>query len=361
MAKSKTNAIERVLSGEVIATVNVGVSPAAMAVTSDSTSLYVTNSNNYSIGGSDTVTLIDLNSMMPAKTISHESFNQPYTVTLSRNEKKAYVTNSNSTTISIIDTKSNEVIGVIDGFNGPSGMVISPNGKKAYVNNYGAISTMPSGEGNTVTVVDLENETIIEHIRLSEYGEFPAAPAAIAITPKGDFVYTGNYVTGNPNSGTVSKISTHTNKVVDSITGFFGPFSITIDAEGKHAYLTNFGSNNFAPYGETVGVLNLKNHKITEINTGGIQPAGFAITTDGKYGFVSNYNTLYRSGAPNFTGLTAGQGTVNIIDLKTNALVAMTINVGQAPGSILMTPDGEHAIVSNYIGNTVSIIRVYQD
>jgi YVTN family beta-propeller protein len=359
MSKNGFNPNEKIVSGKVIATVNVGVSPAAMAITSDSAFLYVANSNNYSIAGSDTVTLIDLKNCMPLKTITHESFNQPYTITLSKDGKKAYVTNSNSTTISIIETKSNKVVGVIDGFNGPSGMVITHDGKKAYVNNYGAIDTMPSGQGNTVTVVDLESEKIIERIRLNEYGEVPAAPSAIAITPIGDFIYTANYVTGNANTSTVTKISTKTNTVVDRISGFFGPFSIAIDAEGKNAYLTNFGSNNYAPYGITVSILNLDNHKVTDINTGGIQPAGFAITPDRKYGFVSNYNTLYSTGAPQFTGLTAGQGTVNIIDLSTNLLVPMTINVGQSPGSIVMSPDTKYAIVSNYVSNTVSIISVY--
>jgi len=361
MSKNATNSIENILSGKVIATTNEGITPAAMAITSDSENLYVTNSNNYTIAGSDTVTLIDLKTLMPLKIIEHESFNQPYTITLSKDENKAYVTNSNSTTISIIKIKTNEVIGVIDGFNGPSGMVITPDGKKAYVNNYGAIDIMPSGEGNTVSVVDLENEKIIDRIRLNEYGEVPAAPAAIAITPKGDFIYTANYVTGKPNSGTVTKISTTTNTVVDRDSGFSGPFSITIDAKGNYAYLTNFGSNNFAPYGKTVSVINLKDNKvIKEINTGGIQPAGFTITPDGKYGFVSNYNTLYSTGAPKFTGLTAGQGTVNIIDLSTKSLVPITINVGQSPGSIIMSPNGQYAIVSNYTSNTVSIISVYE-
>lgn len=359
MSKNAITTTTNMLSGNVVATINTGVSPAAMAITSNSKYLYVTNSNNYSISGADTVTFIDMTTCMPLKTITHESFNQPYTATLSNDEKKVYVTNSNSTTVSIIDTTTNEVISVIDGFNGPSGMVLTPDGKTAYVNNYGAIDTMPSGEGNTVTVVDLVNEKITERIRLNAYGENPAAPSAIAITPKGDFVYTANYVTGSANTSTVSKISVATNTVVDRISGFFGPFSITIDAEGKNAYLTNFGSNNFAPYGETVSVLNLSTHSITVINTGGIQPAGFAITADGKYGLVSNYNTLYSTGAPNFTGLTAGQGTVNIIDLSTNTLVPMTINVGQSPGSILMSPDGMFAVVSNYTGNTVSVVKVY--
>ncbi|CAL2075727.1 conserved hypothetical protein [Tenacibaculum sp. 190524A05c] len=361
MDTNKTIQIEPKLDGSVIATANVGVSPAAMAMKSSSKHLYVANSNNYSIGGSDSVTIIDGNTFMPLKTISDSSFNQPFGLTLSQDESKLYVANSNSTTISVIDTQTNEVTNVIDGFNGPSAMVIHPYTKVGYVINYGAISTRPSGEGNTVTVVDLEHEVIVERIQLHPYGVFPAAPAAIAITPDGGNVYVANYVTGNPGTGTVIQISTITNTIVNEVKGFFGPFSIEIDTEGKNAYITNFGSNNFAPYGTTVSVLNLEDNSVTEISTGGIQPSGFALSKDGRFGLVSNYNTLYRSGAPNFTGLTAGQGTVNVIDLKSNKLHPITINVGQAPGSISISPDGNYAFVSNYIGNTVSVIKMYQD
>lgn len=371
MSETKINALKNqqktILNSKLIATVNVGVNPTAMAITSDSAKLYVANGNNYGIAGSDTVTLIDLKTLMPISTISSGTFNQPYTITLSKDETKAYVTNSNASTISIINTATNKVTGTIDGFNGPSGMVITPDGTKAYVNNYGASTAIPSGSGNTVSVVDLISEKIIEEITLNEYGP-AAAPSAIAINPKGDFVYTANYVNGEPWQGTLSKISTLTNTVVDVIGGspffgkvplLFGIFSIKIDASGKFAYVTNFGSNNFAPYGTTVCVIDLETKTQFGLIELGIQPAGFAITPDGYYGFVSNYNTLYSSGAPNYSGLTAGQGTVNIIDLSTNLLVPITINVGQSPGSIVMSPDGKYAIVSNYTANTVSIISLY--
>lgn len=364
---SKPNSdTQGILNSKLIATVNVGVNPTAMAITSDSAKLYVANGNNYGIAGSDNVTLVDLKTLMPIKTITNESFNEPYTVTLSKGETKAYVTNSGGTSISIIDVETDEVTGTIEGFNGPSGMVITPDGKTAYVNNYGATTAIPSGSGNTVSVVDLIAERIIAEITLSTSG-VPAAPAAIAISPKGDFVYTANYVNGNPGQGTMSKISTASNTVVATIGGdpskgpfFFGVFAMAIDATGTFAYFTNFGSNNFAPYGTTVTVVNLEADPCIQTGTVnvGIQPSGFAITPDGRYGFVSNYNTLYSTGAPTFSGLTAGQGTVNIIDLSTNSLVPLTINVGMSPGSIAISPDGKYAVVSNYTGNTVSIISI---
>lgn len=359
-----------ILNSKVVATVNVGVTPTGMVI-APGNKLYVANGNNYGIPGSDSVTVIDLNffippfpplpppPFMPIETISDSTFNQLYTLTLSEDGTKLYATNSDASTISIIDTGTNSVIGIIGGFNGPSGMVIK--GTKAYVNNYGASTAVPSGFGNTVSVVDLVTTTIIKEISLSisSIQLLPTAPAAITISPDGNYVYTANYVTGEPGTGTVSKIDTGTDTLVGTynVPDLFGAFSITIHSDGTKAYCTNFGSNNFAPYGTTVCVLDLATYETTLIEVG-IQPAGFAITTDGRYGFVSNYNTLYSSGAPAFTGLTPGQGTVNIIDLDLNSVLPVTINVGSSPRAIVMSADGMYAAVSSYTANMVSIIQI---
>src|SRR6266849_246745 len=113
----------------VIATINTGVTPAGIAITHNHHKAYVANNNNYGIADQDSVTVLDLETNLPITTISDVSFNQPYTITLNHKNTRAYVTNSNSTTISVINTSNNQVIDVIDGFDGPSGMVITPNGK----------------------------------------------------------------------------------------------------------------------------------------------------------------------------------------------------------------------------------------
>ena len=127
----------------------VGVTPCGIAITSDSSTAYVANNNNYEISGSDSVTVLDLVNGVPMTTITDASFNQPYTITI--NGMFAYITNSNSTTVTIIDTDTNTVIGTITGFNGPSGMAIK--NTTGYVNNYGA--GIGSGSGTTVSIVDL--------------------------------------------------------------------------------------------------------------------------------------------------------------------------------------------------------------
>jgi len=338
----------------VVATINVGVTPAGLAITPDGGFAYVGNNNNYGIAGADSVTVLDLSNNTAIKTITHPSFNQPYTVTINAAGTKAYVTNSNSTTVTIIDIATNTVSGVITGFDGPSGFAITPNGAFAYVNNYGGPGGVGSGNGITVRRVDLNTNSIIgAPITVG------LAPASLEITPDGAFVYVINYVDGNTGTGTISVIRTSDNTVVATIPGFSGPFAIKITPDGNYAYVTNFGSNNFAPYGTTVTVVNLQNNTVfATVNLLSIQPSGIAITPDGRFAYATNYNTLYANGAPSFTNLTPGQGTVNIIDIATNKVVPPTIAVDQSPTAVAISPNGEFAYVSNYISNTVNVIAL---
>ncbi len=335
----------------VVAVMNTGVTPAGIAVTPSGHKAYVANNNNYGIAGEDSVTVLDLKNNTVKTTIFDASFNQPYTVTINPSGHRAYVTNSNSTTITIISTKTNQVIGVINGFDGPSGMAITPDGKFGYVNNYGAPGGVGSGNGTTVRVVDLTTNMIIgSPITVG------LAPAAIAISPNGKFVYTVNYVDGNPGTGTMSVIKTSTNTVTATVNGFSGPFGIAITPNGKYAYVTNFGSNNFAPFGTTVSIVNLCGLNIDKTIEVGIQPAGIAIAPDGHHAYVTNYNTLYAGSS--FTDLTAGQGTVNIIDVHHKKLISPTIAVDQSPANIAISPNSRYAYVTNYTSNVVDVIQL---
>lgn len=339
--------------GQVIASINVGINPAGIAITPNGRFAYVANDNQDQISGDDSVSVIDLCTNKVIKTIFDPSFNQPYTVTINAAGTKAYITNSNSTTIAIIDIATNTVIGLINGFDGPSGMAIMPDGKTAYVNNYGGPEGVGSGNGMTVNVVDLETNSIIGAPIV-----VGLAPAALAITPDGEFLYVADYVDGNPGTGLVTVLRTSDNTIVATIPGFSGPFIIAITPNGCFAYVTNFGSNNFSPVGNTVSVISTKTNTIIATITLGTQPSGVAITPDGNYVYVSNYNTLYLG--PNYTHLTPGEGTVNIIDTCTNKVICPTIVVGASPANIAISPNGAFAYVSNYSSNNVSVINILE-
>lgn len=337
----------------VVATINVGINPAGLAITPDNRFAYVANNNNYTMPQGNTVSVLDLTNNLLDTTITSTVFNEPYTVTINKAGTKAYVTNSNSTTVSIIDIATNTAppLATIGGFDGPSGMVITPDGRTAYVNNYGGPEGVGSGNATTVRVVDLITNTIVgAPITVG------LAPASLAISPDGKFVYVINYVDGNPGTGTMSVIRTSDNTVINTIPGFSGPFAIAITPDGKFAYVTNFGSNNFFPYGTTVSVVDLQSYTIVKTINLDIQPSGIAITPDGRYAYASNYDTLYTS--TTFSSLVAGQGTINIIDRATNTVIPPIIAVGQSPDAIAISSDGRFAYVSNYTSNSVSVIAL---
>jgi YVTN family beta-propeller protein len=331
-----------------VATISVDTNPVYIAITPDNNFAYVANFYENTTTG--TVSVINLKTNTVIKTISDPSFNQPYTVTLNAQGSKAYITNSNGSTITIIDTKTNTVTGLITGFDGPSGMVITPDGHTAYVNNYGGPSGVGSGNATTVRIVDLDTNTIVG----------PAitvglAPASLAITPDGAFVYVINYVTGDPNTGTISVIDTKTSTVVQTIAGLFGPYTIAISSDGNYAYISNFGSNNFTPFGNTVSVLDLKTNKIIKNITLGIQPSGIALTRTNAMIYVTNYNSIYQS--TSFSS-TPGVGIVNIINAANNQVLCLEMVVGAAPSCIAISPDGKRAYTTNYKNNSVTVLDV---
>jgi YVTN family beta-propeller protein len=326
-----------------------GVNPSGMAITCDGKYLYVANNNNYGIPNQDSVTVIDAQKNRIITTIYDPSFNQPYAITIYKN--KAYVMNSNSSTITIINTIDNKVIGIINGFDGPSGMVISLDGNIGYINNYGGSDGKGSGNGNTISVIDLKNEKIIQEIQVG------LAPVDLAMTPDGKKIYVINYESGTPNSGTISIINTETNTVIGNINGFFGPFNIRISPNGIFAYVSNFGSNNFSPFGTTLSIINLNMNIIIKTITLGIQPSGIAISPNGKTIYVTNYNTLYQDPI-NFNNLTSGQGIVNIIDADTHYLYSKTIEVSQSPANAIISPNGQYLYISGYMSNVINIIKL---
>ena len=343
-------------------TYNVGVNPSHLAVLNSGAKAYVTNSNNYSIMGQDTVSVLDLKKKTTELTIHDESFVEPYRLAVDNFDRYVYVCNSGSPastseqgTVSIIDTFDNKVVGVIAGFDGPGGIVISKGvcvsdganlNSVAYVTNYGANGGVKSGNGNTVSVVDLRTRQIVGTISTDQ------APAALALCPCGTFLYVICYVDGKPGTGVLDKIDLKTNQIVKRVSGFSGPFSIALTENGHVAYVTNFGSNDFAPFGTTVMVVNLETMELLQTIETGIQPAGLAISS--RFAFVSNYNTLYAKA--NFQNLTPGEGTVNMIDLKHKKVIGPAIPVGQSPSTITLSPDTKTVYVCKYVQNTVLAI-----
>src|SRR6266446_4760422 len=109
----------------------------------------------------------------------------------------AYIVNTGSNSVSVIDTTSNTVVATVSVGGSPLEVAITPDGTRVYVTN---------GNDNTVSVVDAASNTVVATVRVG------ALPFGVAITPDG----TRAYVTHSC-SNTVSVIDTASNTVVATV------------------------------------------------------------------------------------------------------------------------------------------------
>ena len=100
---------------------------------------YVTNS------GSNTVSVLDLGSMKVIATLP--TGNNPTGVTASPTKDEIYVVNTDSGTVSVIDAVSNRIAGSISVGKTPYTISVTSDGKLGWVANAGS---------NTVTAIDLD-------------------------------------------------------------------------------------------------------------------------------------------------------------------------------------------------------------
>lgn len=324
----------------IVATIHVGLTPSAIAITPDGHFAYVTNTNSNDVVGYTSVSVIDLQTNQVVKTIQEDDFSGPTAIVINKQGTKVYVANEAVTTVAVIDTATNTIEAVINGFNGPSAIVLTPDGTKAYVSN---------GSNATVSVVDLASNMIIGAPIV-----VGVTPEAIAITPDGNFVYVVNFVSANPGDGSISVISTATNTVIQTIkANFVGPSNIIIDAAGKYAYIANTGGDLVSDVGRTVSVLNLKTNKVVDTFKVGIQPNGLAISPNGRFLYVTNSNVQLVA-----LGAAAGVGIVNVVDIITRKVLEQELLVGFAPARIAISSDGMHAYVTNNLSDTVSVLDI---
>jgi YVTN family beta-propeller protein len=230
----------------------------------------------------------------------------------------AYVANSASDNVSVIDTATNQLFG--SPIAAPAAeygtIAITPDGSRAYV---------ADGETDSVSVIDTAtNQVVGGPITVGDY------PVGVAITPDGKRAFVSN-----ESSDSVSVIDTATNQMVGGpITVGDGPFAVAITPDGKRAYVANY-------YGDSVSVIDTATNQVVgSPTTVGGGPDAFAITPDGTRAYVVNTDS----------------SEVSVIDTATNDVVGSPIAVGTNPLGIAITPDGSRAYVTNSLDKSVSVI-----
>ena len=295
---------------------------------------YVANTitNNLSVIDTETDTVI-ANIDLP-----HED-NWHY-LAVSPDGSHVYVTNYSNNTVTVVDTSTNTIERTINGLNQPLGIAIAPDGNHAYIANNG---------NATVSILDINTHTITDTVAIG------GLPVSVAITPDGHYAYLTSLF-----NNAVSVIDITNNTLVASIpvtvTSPGATLGIAISPDGTHVYVTN--------YGEAVLAI-IQTSDNTLVRRIDVAPNSryLSITANGQYVYVSSedhtvsvINTTNNTLETTITipeGVLVGSATLSsravyvtdnlnnlvyVIDTETQT-VTHSIPVGIAPHAIVMTPD----------------------
>ncbi len=291
-----TVSIINVATNTVVNTVTVGGEPFGVTVNPQGTLAYVLNSCNPAppcSAQNGTISVINLATNAITNTIQMGT--SLTTAAFSPNGMLAYVVSYCNITctnyqgkLSTINVATNTVVNTITLGNGASGISINPSGTLAYVvNNCGNVPCNTSLEFDTVSVVNLVTDTVIDNI--SDIG---GDVYFSAFNPSGTlaFVPVGGDVGGPTN--TISVINVATNTIFETITIPGGPLGnrmvenagVAVNPSGSLAYVTNWGSG-------TVSSFNIPETTLQPLPANGLLQLTVNAISSNSISFASNGNT----------------------------------------------------------------------
>ena len=184
----------------------------------------------------------------------------PAGVALSTVNREVYISNTESSEISVIDVDSLKVKKTIDLQGSSLGVAVSPDGKRLFVSDW---------FNNCLLVIQLNSKQ-------SKCIQVGKAPAGISVSEKNNEIYV---VSRDSNS--VFVVSLSEEKVIGKILVGDHPFGIKLSPVKNHLYVTNVQSND-------VSIVDLtKRQEIKRVKVGK-KPYCITFSMDGKKSFVTN-------------------------------------------------------------------------
>lgn len=233
----------------------------------------------------------------------------PGLVAVSPDGKKVYIGNVGGTSLSIINTQTNQVKD-ISIFDSPTGLVFSKDGTRAYV----------AGAGGECTVIDVANDAVLTALTFFSGG------SGIALSNDGKWIYATNYSMND-----IRVYDTSSNAEIGQIPAPGSHYAIT-SADGKKIYAAGGASN-------CVWVIDAATNTLLPPININSDANIIALNPDESRMYITNI----------------GAGTVTIVNMANNSIITQ-LPVGQSPEGVAFTPDGKYVYVVNADSKTISII-----
>jgi YVTN family beta-propeller protein len=342
-----------------VATVPVQTEPNGVAFSPNGLRAYVANT----VSGTVSVINVNIANGAIGRATKHIQVGaEPYALVLTPNGSKLYVANSRSNTVSVIDTASNAVVATLTDVGlEPRGLAITNDGddddadEKLYVTSFlsvpvaGKLDGADDAKQGLVKVIATGTNNVLSSVFINPLADtgFNAPGDALARIPPGaaDIFPTGAY----PNQ--LNNITIHGNRAYLPNTGASpnGPVRFDINTQSLLAAIdttTDQDAN-----------LTINMHKAVALQIGTPKlfitlPWAMAFKHDADEGYVISAasNIVIKVGVDPITG------APTVLNDPTDASRVLQVPVGRNPRGIVVNPADTRAYVMNYVSRTVSVL-----
>jgi YVTN family beta-propeller protein len=234
-----------------------------VCVTPDGARAYVSNRDDNSL------TVVDLDALSVAATITDPALKSPEGLTVSPDGKRLYVALSGQDAVLVLATDTHKPIKQIPtAGKTPMRLLLSPDGHTLWVAN---------DDSSSVSVIDTTKDVVVATIPTG------MRPRGMALTPDGKFLRVANVV-----SDTITFADAATSKVLGNAGLGHAPQRIVVDPDGQIAYATGRAMGALALI-DLRGAYNVSvTRSLPKVIPVGWGPNGLVLNGDGKYMYVGN-------------------------------------------------------------------------
>ena len=225
-------------------TIDIGSSPAHVVVNGETTRAYVTDS------ASNEVQIVDLTQRKMVMDVPTGRY--PHGLRLSPDGATIAVANLQDDTVSLIDVASATESARIPVGKAPVQVSWAPDGNTVYVT---------LRDEDAVAVVDARTHQKKSSVPVGD------GPIQLFVTPDGRFLYAANEGTEETPAVTVSVIDTSTMQVMRTITAGKGPHGVVISPAGNRVFVTN-------RFDDSVSEIDGATQKVVRTHKVGDEPTG---------------------------------------------------------------------------------------
>lgn len=295
---------------------------------------------------------------------------------------RAYVSNEDGESVSVLDTESNTKIATIDVGKRPRGMKLSHDGSSLFVAVSGLPKCPPSVpdeecaklerdlKADGIAIVDTAKHKVIKVLAAG------SDPEQFAMSSDGKRLYVAN-----EDVGTLSVVDVEAGKVIERIKVGLEPEGVALTPNGRRVLVTNEA-------GSSVTVIDTETLQVIKTTPVGQRPRDMDFSPDGDTAYVSgevdaSLNRMSVTGnapvqrllqlreqarpmavifdeAHDRLYLSTGRGgTVAVVDMTDaphSAKLIKEVPVGKRPWGMALSADGRYLYTANGPSNDVSVI-----